>query len=233
MATPGLVLMAGSGRPTRVFHALVARGLAGVSGRKPRVAVSLAALPHDPSVIDKVAGWLVGRSFGDAEVTRFTVAGERDPMPADEARAIVEQADLVFLSGGDPVLGARILVDSGADAWLRDARARGTALGGGSAGAIMLGAWWATWPDEPNGPFDGGTLVPCTCVVPDLVVDTHAEEDAWAELALVRGMLDAAGHHPRLRGIPTDGGLIVHPDGGLETVGDGPFIPPSVDAYGA
>jgi cyanophycinase-like exopeptidase len=224
---PGSVFLQGSGQPSsRIFKEMIKEALAGVSGRKPRVALSLAALANSIGAVRKFLGWFTARTFGDAEVERFSVAGEKDAMDPDDAYAIVQRADLIYLTGGDPVLGARLLNDSGAAEWLRQARARGAHLAGGSAGAIMLGAWWADWPEEPDGrPFDGGVLVPCTGVVPDLVVDTHAEENDWEELLLVKGMLAAAGHSPRLRGIPTDGGLIVGPDDGLRSVGDPAFEP--------
>jgi hypothetical protein len=78
----------------------------------------------------------------------------------------------------------------------------------------MLGAFWASWPDRPHpdAPFDGGHLVPMSGAVSDLVVDTHAERDDWDELRLVEGMLRAAGHNCRTRGIPTDEALLVGPE---------------------
>src|SRR5579862_9668752 len=145
----GLALLMGSGRPgSSLFHALVERGLAHVHGRAPRVAVSLAPIANVPNVVGRFLGWFTGRAFRGAEVTRFTVEGEARAMPPDEARAIVAAADLVFVSGGDPVLGAELLARAGADAWIRDARARGASCMGGSAGAIVLGAYWARWPDQ-------------------------------------------------------------------------------------
>lgn len=216
----GLVLLAGTGRPgTPLFASLLARL------EPKRVAISLAAMADQPALIKKALGWFAGRAFGDAKVERFSVEGERDAQKPDEARAIVERADLIYLAGGDPVVGAEVLRQSGAADWLRAARERGAHLAGGSAGSILLGAFWARWPDEPDGkPFDGGTLVECTGVLPDLVVDTHAEEDDWAELKLVAGMLDAAGRAPRLYGIPTNGALIADTDGRLEPAGDAPFV---------
>lgn len=225
----GPVLLAGSGQPTsKVFRTLIRRALDPIRGRKPRVALSLAPIAETPAILRKFASWFSPAIFHGAEVERFSVPGEPDATPEARAREIVERADLIFLSGGDPIAGARLFSASGADAWLRAARERGAALAGGSAGAILLGAYWASWPeepdDEPSGqPFDGGELVRCTGVVGDLVIDTHAEEDEWAELALVRGMLEARGERLRLRGIPTGGGLIVSGDGTLETVGDPPF----------
>ncbi len=136
------------------------------------------------------------------------------------------------MSGGDPVEGANRLVHAGADAWLRDANARGAACLGISAGAMMLAAWWAEWPDAPphGAAHDGGELVRCTGVVPDLVVDCHAEEDHWGELYLVRAMLRdryarvANGESlPRFLGLPTGGGIVVEPDGTRAPLGSPPF----------
>ena len=88
-----------------------------------------------------------------------------------------------------------------------------------SAGSIMLGAWWAEWPDLDavrDAPHDGGELVRCTHVVPDLVVDCHAEEDNFAELRLVREMLrDQSAPLPRFLGLPTGTGIVVEADGSV------------------
>jgi cyanophycinase-like exopeptidase len=188
---------------------------------RPHIAVSYAAA--DGPLVERMSGFLQG-AFGDAEVERFTVKGERRAMAPEKARAIVDAADVIFLGGGDPVAGARLLVEAGADEWLRAALARGTACVGISAGAIMLCSWWAHWPEDApvDAPHDGGELVSCTRVVPDLVVDCHAEQDEWAELKLVRGMLLerlGEGKLPRFVGLPTGTGVIVGGDGSLETVG--------------
>ena len=175
----------------------------------------------------------VAHLFDGATIERFTVASETEAMPARDAAAIVERADVVFVGGGDPVQGARRLVNAGADAWLRDARARGTSCLGVSAGAIMLSAWWADWPDHPphGAPHDGGTLVECTRVVPDLVVDCHAEDDDWNELRLVHGMMRARAlcgpsvttPQPRFLGLPTGRGIVVDPAGTIAFVGGPAF----------
>jgi cyanophycinase-like exopeptidase len=214
-----LVFLVGSGRlEAELFQSLIARV------KPKRVAVSMAPLHGNPMLAaGRVSAMFSARSFGDAIVERFAVGAEVGA--SSEARNVVERADLIFLSGGDPVIAAELFRASGADAWLREARARGAHLAGGSAGAILLGAAWARWPDEPDGkPFDGGALVECTRVIPDLVVDTHAEEDDWVELRLVAGMLAAEKRALRCYGIPTDGALVVHPDGTLEPAGDPPFV---------
>jgi cyanophycinase-like exopeptidase len=203
----------------------IAEGAVKRAGRAPRVAVTYAAAGGP--LVERMSAFLEG-AFGGAEVHRFTVKGEKHAMAADEAQAIVEGADVVFVSGGDPVLGARLLVASGADGWIRSARTRGTPCLGISAGSIMLCAWWAEWPDAPpaDAPHDGGELVSGTRVVPDLVVDCHAEDDKWVELKLVRGMLrDRLGEEkiPRLLGLPTGTGIVVSADGAIEHVGGPPY----------
>ena len=232
MSGPGHVYLASTSGGA--FPAMVERAIASVKlrpgQRKARVAISYAA------VADSFAGrtfmkGFAAKSFWGSETTAFHVAGESSKMDAAKAKAIVDEADIVFLAGGDPVLGARLLRGAGADAWLRDARARGTPCLGVSAGAMMLCAWWASWPESAaqgasGAPFEGGELVACCGVVPDIVVDCHAEDDEWAELKLVSAMLaQRAGNAPlpRRLGLPTGAGLIVGADGETSWLGAKPF----------
>jgi len=232
-STSGAVYLAASSQE-KTLRAMAARILASIDGRPLRIAATYAA--GGGPMVDRVSH-SIGRLFDGAEVTRFTVAGENPKggppaMSADEAIAILQNADLVFVGGGDPIQGARRLADAGADAWLRDARARGTICFGISAGAMMLSAWWAEWPDDPSpgAPHDGGELVRCAGVVPDLVVDCHAEDDDWNELYLVRAMLrdqpardgdsGAAGAPlPRFVGLPTGTGIVIDACGSVVEIG--------------
>lgn len=218
-----MIYLLGSGQPkSELWKDLLDRAFA--NARAPRVAISLAPISGSPGALKSFSSRFTSKTFGGAEVKRFSVAGEPDAQPAADARRTVADAQLVFVSGGDPVDGARLLVGAGADQWLREASARGATLAGGSAGSILLGAFWAEWPEEPNGrPFDGGELVRCTGAAGDLVVDTHDEDDDWGELKMVHGMLRAAGHPHRVRGIPTHGALVVHAGGRLESVGEPAF----------
>ena len=207
---------------------VVADALGEIGKPRPRVAVSYAPCAENADSIPFVKKTLE-RVFEDtgAELERFVLPGEADAGAADEAQRIVEGADLVLLSGGDPVVGARLFTESGADAWLRGARARGTACAGISAGAILLGAFWASWSeDEEQGEREGeGELVRCTGVVPDLVVDCDDEEDDWRDLRLVTALLaerpEVAGM--RVLGIPAGGAVVVAASGALQVVGDEPL----------
>lgn len=214
---PGTVFLFGTADPeSTAFAVMLDRLFEMTRGRRPRVAYSLAAAGPDATLC-RFAHRLAPDVFRGASVERFTVRGEPDAMPAKKAQAIVARADLVFLSGGDPVLGARILRDSGAAAWLCRARAGGVALAGGSAGAILLGAWWADWSRRPS-------LVRCTAIVADVVVDAHAERAGWPELHGLANLLRGRRRGLRFLGIPTGTGLIVEGDDRLEVVGHPVFF---------
>jgi cyanophycinase-like exopeptidase len=139
--------------------------------------------------------------------------------------SVVERADLVFVSGGDPALGARVLNETGAAAWLRDAHARGKPMMGVSAGTIVLGEWWAAWPEDGDDDetLERTSLVRCTGVVRGHVFDTHNEEDDWDELRIVARLARREKEDARFVGIPTGGALVLAADGALEVVGEAPF----------
>jgi cyanophycinase-like exopeptidase len=192
-----------------------------------RVAVSYAPVAGSASGL-KFMRSRMPRLFPGAEVERFAVAGEKGAMPPGEARAIVDRADVIFVSGGDPSLGARLLDASGAGGWIREAHARGAATMGVSAGSIVLGAWWAEWPEDESG-TEGEQLARTGLVagigaVAGHVFDTHNEEDDWDELRLVAKLCAARGKTARFLGIPTGGALVFYADGSMETVGNAPFV---------
>jgi len=213
-------------------------------GRPLRVAVSYAPVAGDAGGL-KFMSARMGRLFPGATIERFRVAGEEQgdarlgtpavasprvagAESADEARAIVDRAELVFVSGGDATLGARILDESGASAWLREANARGVAMMGVSAGSIALGAWWADWHEDESGDEEDHLartgLVRGIGAVPGHVFDTHNEEDDWDELRFVAKLCARRGETARFLGIPTGGALVFPGDGAMETVGRAPFV---------
>lgn len=196
---------------------------------KPHVAITYAPVAGDARGLKFMSGRMA-RLFPEATLERFSVEGEDHPMTHAEARAVIHRADLVFVSGGDPTLGAKVLAHAGAAAWLRNARARGAFLMGVSAGAIALGAFWADWPAEdeasldPEAEFARTRLQRCIGAVPGYVFDTHNEEDDWDELRVVAKLCARHGKKARFVGIPTGGALIFHGDGTMETVGTRPFV---------
>lgn len=123
----------------------------------------------------------------------------------DADRAVVDRADLVFVSGGDPTHGARLLAKTGASAWIREASARGVPTFGVSAGAILLGDFWVDWPEDDDAPVEQAGLVPCIGVVAGHVFDAHDEADDWGELRAAATLLKARRIQARLLGIPPAG----------------------------
>jgi cyanophycinase-like exopeptidase len=138
---------------------------------------------------------------------------------------VVDRADLIFVSGGDPTLGADVLERSGASSWIRAAHARGTPVIGVSAGAIVLGDWWVRWPDEEEDDEDleRTSLVRCLGLVAGHVFDTHNEEDDWDELRVAARLLEKQGGRAVFLGIPTRGALVCAGNGSVEVVGESPF----------
>jgi hypothetical protein len=144
----------------------------------------------------------------------------------DTDRAVVDRADLVFVSGGDPTHGAKVLAKTGAATWIREASARGVPTFGVSAGAILLGDWWVDWPEDDEAPLEDANLVPCIGAVAGHVFDAHDEADDWGELRAAATLLKARQIQARLLGIPTGGALIWTSSSEFEVVGIPPFSVP-------
>jgi cyanophycinase-like exopeptidase len=203
------------------------RALDAIGKPQPRVAVSYAPVEGDRKGLTFMSGRMPGLFPG-----AVLEAIEHD-------RRVVDRADLLFVSGGDPTLGAKVLSRTGAAGWVREAHARGVPVMGVSAGAILLGEWWIEWPEDPpqgeptarrahpnddeDAPPEAASLVPCTGLVAGHVFDTHDEADGWEELHVAAQLLRARGLKAHLLGIPTAGALVFHPDGRMEVVG----IPPT------
>ena len=129
-------------------------------------------------------------------------------------QAILDGADVIFLSEGDVDRGMQILRERGTPSRLRERHEAGAVLAGFSAGSILLSRQWVRWPDPDNDasaePFD------CLAMAP-LICDTHGEADSWEELKTLlrlRQKQEEVGY-----GIPTSMGLRVHADGRVEAIG--------------
>jgi cyanophycinase-like exopeptidase len=197
-----------------------------VGKRNALVAVSYAPVAGDARGLAFMSQRM-GQLFPEATIERFAVEGEHGAQRHVRAREVVDRADIVFVSGGDPALGAKLLDRSGASGWIREAHARGAPIFGVSAGAIALGAWWADWPedlaDDEVQQLEQTDLVPCVGVVPRHVFDTHNEQDDWDELRFVAKLCARRRERATFVGIPTRGALVFGKDGTMEVVGEAPF----------
>jgi peptidase E len=176
----------------------------------PSIAYVGAASGDNRVFFKMISGYL--RLSGAGPVTLAPLSGRRIDLA--KTRAILESADLVFVSGGDVEEGMAVLEEREMTGFLRELGSRGKPFLGVSAGSIMVGSQWVRWED----PDDDATacLFPCLGLAP-IVCDTHAEEDGWEEL---RALLRLSPEGTFGYGIPSGGGICVHPDGRLEALGE-------------
>ena len=151
------------------------------------------------------------RKCGAGRVTLAPLAGRRGNL--GKARAVLESADMVFISGGDVEVGMKLLEERQILPFLRQLFERGKPFFGSSAGSIMLGRQWVRWED----PDDDATASPFPCMgLAPIVCDTHGEAEGWEEL---RALLRLTRKGTIGYGIPIGGGLCIYPAGTVEALG--------------
>jgi cyanophycinase len=188
---------------------LLTRVLASCGVPHPSIAYVGAASGDSQPFFSMISGYL--RRCGAGRVTLAPLASRR--AKPEKARAILESADMVFISGGDVEAGMEALEERQILPFLHELFERGKPFFGSSAGSIMLGRQWVRWED----PDDDATasLFACMGLAP-IVCDTHGEAEGWEEL---RTLLRLTPEGTFAYGIPTGGGLCVCPDGTLEALG--------------
>ena len=199
---PGAIRRRG---PDPLLRAAIRR--AGVS--KPRIAYVGAASGDNPAFRLLIAGML--QKAGAGPVVLAPMCGKRvDP---EKTRRVLEEADLVFISGGDVEEGMRVVERRGMAPVLKSLHDSGTPFFGASAGSIMLARQWVRW----RNPDDDATaeLFPCLGFAP-VLCDTHGEGDGWGELQSMLGLcrVGTVGY-----GIVSGSALEVAPDGAVAARG--------------
>jgi len=188
---------------------LICRAIASCGVVEPSIAYVGAASGDDKSFFKMIAGLM--RACGAGEVELAPLAGRR--VKLDTTRAILEKVDMIFVSGGDVEEGMEVLEERGMMPFLRELHGGGKPFFGLSAGSIMLARQWIVW-DDPNDDSTSSAF-PCMGFAP-VLCDTHAENEGWEEL---RALLLISPEGTSGYGIPTGGGLCVHPGGELEALG--------------
>ncbi|MGA2380483.1 MAG: Type 1 glutamine amidotransferase-like domain-containing protein [Spirochaetia bacterium] len=175
----------------------------------PRVAYVGAASGDNPALRRRNVAVL--RRAGAGLVSLAPLCGRLGS--AAKAAAVIESADVVFVSGGDVEAGIRVLEERRMIPFLRAVHASGTPFIGVSAGSIMLCRGWIRWVD----PGDEGSaeLFPCLGLA-RVWCDTHGEGDAWGELRSMLALrpVGATGY-----GIASGSAIVVEPDGTISAFG--------------
>jgi len=177
----------------------------------PVVLVPLAAKPgweYD------TAGANGARWYGRLGAAQVTVAPDARRGPAEHAEtvAMLAEAALVVLPGGSPARLLDAFASTGLDADLRDVLARGGALCGASAGAMVLCEQTVVPEQGPPRLVPGLGIVPGVCVLPHY----RNGPPTWLRTVTLPPSI-------RALGIPECTGVLVEP-GGLSWVGPVPAV---------
>lgn len=163
----GLINLVGSGEYLPVMNDVDCYLLESIhlNGRKPRVACLPTAAGREGE--SSVNRWLTMgvqhfQALG-AEVTPVRII-DRESSNDPQWESILEDADLIYFSGGDPAYLYETMKDS--RAWQAAQRAweRGAIYAGCSAGAMILGKRMPSF--RLTGTQEGFGLVPATYIVP-------------------------------------------------------------------
>lgn len=205
---PVYLLAGGPGSRVGRDPALV-RAIESAGVKRPSIAYVGAASGDSKPFFAMIAAYL--KICGAGDVALAAMAGRRaDP---GATRALLEESDMILVSGGDVEEGMAIVEERSMLEPLRDLYRAGKPFLGISAGSIMLARQWVRWEDEDDD--SSARLFPCLGIA-DVLCDTHGEGDDWVEL---RALLALCPDGTSGFGIPTGAGLVVSPDGSLEALG--------------
>lgn len=139
---PGLIALLGSGEYLPVVDPIDRRLLSSTGKAHPRVVcLPTAAGQEGPVSVGRWMGMGVAHFARlGAEVQALEVIDRASADSAAHADA-VRAADLIYFSGGNPRYTHATLDGTAVWAAVGEARARGAALAGCSAGAMILGGW--------------------------------------------------------------------------------------------
>jgi peptidase E len=186
MATRQTLHLVGGGPGTllalrRHFHA----ALAELSAPRPLVAYVGTATDDNTAFFRMIRAGL-----GTATRARIVLAKIASPRASmTEARTLLDECDLVFVSGGDVEHGVKVLRDRDMAGPLRSLARAGKPMFGISAGSLMLAREWVRFPDDDDARAE---IFPCLGIAP-VHVDAHSEEDDWSELRVLVRLLSERG----------------------------------------
>lgn len=179
--------------------------IAGLGKDRPLVAYVGTATDDNRGFFSMIRGALAVTS---ARMVLARIASPRASMA--DARKLLDECDLVFVSGGDVERGVHILNERDVAEPLRALARRGKPMFGISAGSLMMAREWVRFPDDDDARAE---IFPCLGIAP-VHVDAHSEDDGWSELrVLVRLLHERGDRDPVGYGLTRKGGLRVAIDG--------------------
>lgn len=191
--------------------------LARLGKERPLVAYVGTATDDNRGFFTMIRG---GLSATTARMVLVRIASARASMA--DARKLLDESDMVFVSGGDVERGVQVLNERDMAEPLRALARRGKPMFGISAGSIMLGREWVGFPGDDDSRAE---IFPCLGIAP-VHVDAHSEDDGWSELrVLVRLLHERGDRDPVGYGLTRKGGLRVELDGGTRLTPFGTPIP--------
>ena len=204
-----IFLLAGHHGPSeRESEAMHRRILSSAGVETPSIAYIGAASGDNRGFFAHIASYL--ESFGAGSVTLAPLVGKS--VRLDRTRAMLESANIVFVSGGDVEEGMDVLNEREMIPFLHELHASGKPFVGMSAGSIMLAHQWVRW-DDPDDESSANAF-PCIGLAP-ILCDTHGEDEDWEEL---RALLELSPSGTVGYGIPSGAALCVQPDGAVESL---------------
>jgi peptidase E len=207
---PLYLLAGGHGPARRGPDPLLQEVFSQIEGKAPSIAYVGAASEDDRDFLKWISALFLKAGAGRVRLAPAASPGA----DRDEARRVLSESDLVFISGGDVEAGMRVLKSSGLTPVLKRLQKEGKPFFGLSAGSIMLARSWVRWSD----PEDDTTAEKFACLnLAPVFCDTHAEEEDWEELKILLGL----GHTARAigYGIPSGGALRITPGGTVSALG--------------
>ena len=175
----------------------IKRAVAAVGKKKPLVAYVGVASNDNVGFQKMLSAAFLGTG---ARVVMAKLA--RKTAKVSNARALLADCDLVFMSGGDVEHGMNLLNERGVADELRALAAAGKPFLGISAGSIMTCKEWVRFPGDDDAKAE---TFACLGIAP-VHIDAHSEADNWPELRTLVRLLgdDAVGY-----GVPSKGCLRV------------------------
>lgn len=171
-------LLAGGRQENREKMSLLVQRIFKENGLKaPSIAYVGVASRDDGRFFQYVAGLLM--ECGAGKVNHALIYA--DDADLKKAQNVLNQSDLVLISGGDVDEGMQVLREKKMIGFLKKLYDDGKPFFGLSAGSVMLAKEWVRWSDPEDD--STATLFPCLDFVP-IICDMHDEEGNWEELRI-------------------------------------------------